>query len=320
MELVWLQDFLALVEHKNFSRAAEARHVTQPAFSRRIRAVEQWVGTPLFDRRTHALRLTPAGESFRPAAEEAFRRLLEGREAAREDGGLREPTLRFAATHSLALTFFSNWVHSLAKQMGQMAKLQLFSDTMPACEHMIITGDCQFFLCHYHPSMHTDMHNNQFVSASVGHDELIAVSAPDHRGKPLFALPGEEASPVMALTFGERSGFGRILTAALQTKAGLWLKPTFTSHMASVLAAVARDGKGVTWLPRSLIEHDLSAGSLVRAGDTDWDVPLEIRLFRPRSRQNLPAEKFWQVVVRANEESNLPKNLALAPKRKSNRR
>ena len=47
MELNWLEDFLALAERRNFSRAAEARHVTQPAFSRRIRALEDWVGTPL---------------------------------------------------------------------------------------------------------------------------------------------------------------------------------------------------------------------------------------------------------------------------------
>ena len=47
MELVWLEDFLALAEALNFSRAAEARHVTQPAFSRRIRALEGWIGAAL---------------------------------------------------------------------------------------------------------------------------------------------------------------------------------------------------------------------------------------------------------------------------------
>ncbi|PXW63626.1 regulatory helix-turn-helix LysR family protein [Methylobacterium sp. B4] len=50
MDLDWLTDFLALAELKTFSRAAEARNVTQPAFSRRIRALEVWVGTPLFVR------------------------------------------------------------------------------------------------------------------------------------------------------------------------------------------------------------------------------------------------------------------------------
>ncbi|MET1083646.1 MAG: LysR family transcriptional regulator [Burkholderiales bacterium] len=75
MELAWLEDFLALVDCGNFSRAAERRHVTQPAFSRRVRALEAWVGAALFDRRTHAVALTRAGERFRPVAEEALRRL-----------------------------------------------------------------------------------------------------------------------------------------------------------------------------------------------------------------------------------------------------
>ena len=69
MELIWLEDYLALAETLNFSRAAEARHVTQPAFSRRIRALENWVGADLFARTTHGVALTPAGEHFHNQAE-----------------------------------------------------------------------------------------------------------------------------------------------------------------------------------------------------------------------------------------------------------
>ena len=36
----WLEDFIALARERSFSRAAEQRHVTQPQFSRRIRALE----------------------------------------------------------------------------------------------------------------------------------------------------------------------------------------------------------------------------------------------------------------------------------------
>ena len=68
MELNWLEDFLALAEHRNFSRAAEARHVTQPAFSRRIRALEIWVGTPLVVRSPQGAVLNAAGEYLREQA------------------------------------------------------------------------------------------------------------------------------------------------------------------------------------------------------------------------------------------------------------
>lgn len=57
MNLSWLEDFLALAESGNFSRAAERRHMTQPAFSRRIRAFEDWLGVALFDRGSHPVTL-----------------------------------------------------------------------------------------------------------------------------------------------------------------------------------------------------------------------------------------------------------------------
>jgi hypothetical protein len=50
MELRWLEDFLALAEQRTFARAAAVRHINQPAFGRRIRALEEWFGTRLFVR------------------------------------------------------------------------------------------------------------------------------------------------------------------------------------------------------------------------------------------------------------------------------
>ena len=50
LNLSWLDDFMALAASGNFSRAAEERHMTQPAFSRRVRALEEWLGVDLFDR------------------------------------------------------------------------------------------------------------------------------------------------------------------------------------------------------------------------------------------------------------------------------
>ena len=68
MNFLWLEDFVALASTGNFSRAAEERHMTQPAFSRRIRALEEWLGVVLIDRATHPAVLTEAGEWFRSVA------------------------------------------------------------------------------------------------------------------------------------------------------------------------------------------------------------------------------------------------------------
>ncbi len=68
MESKWLEDFISLAETRSFSRAAGLRHVTQPAFSRRIRSLETWLGADLIDRTSYPTRLTPAGEVFYPQA------------------------------------------------------------------------------------------------------------------------------------------------------------------------------------------------------------------------------------------------------------
>ena len=86
---------------------------------------------------------------------------------------------------------------------------------------------------------------------------------------------------------------GRILRAARITDAAPALDTVFTSHLAAVLRTMALDGRGIAWLPQSLIDADLAAGRLRRAGDAAWEVAIEIRLFRPRARLSEAAEQFW---------------------------
>src|SRR5450631_4935415 len=68
MDTRWFQDFVTLAEVRNFTRAAEIRNVSQAAFSRRVQALEHWLGAKLIDRTAFPTRLTPAGERFRTVA------------------------------------------------------------------------------------------------------------------------------------------------------------------------------------------------------------------------------------------------------------
>ncbi|HEV3088302.1 MAG TPA: LysR substrate-binding domain-containing protein [Candidatus Elarobacter sp.] len=68
MELRDLRSFVAVAQHRNFSRAAEQLHVSQPALSEQIRKLEDELGAPLFDRTSRGATLTAAGEAFLPQA------------------------------------------------------------------------------------------------------------------------------------------------------------------------------------------------------------------------------------------------------------
>src|ERR1700712_5284153 len=139
LDLAYVEDFRALVETGNFSRAAVLRSMTQPAFSRRIRALEDWAGTPLFDRDAQPITLTDAGQALQPGITDALRGLLQGREAAQAAASRSRATLRFAATHVLSFSFFPTWLRGL--ESGQpLEAVQLVSDSLQACERAMLEG------------------------------------------------------------------------------------------------------------------------------------------------------------------------------------
>ncbi|MGO4712360.1 LysR family transcriptional regulator [Bradyrhizobium sp. 2TAF24] len=299
MDLSWLEDFLAIVDCGGFSRAAEKRNISQPAFSRRVRALEDWVGAALFDRSTHNVVLTAAGERFRPVAEETLRRLYLGREEAMEASRASAGTLRFAATNALSLTFFPAWLRGVEQRAALSEGVRLVADTMAACERIMLQGQAQFLLCHHHPAAQTLLDAHQFRSTHLGDDMLVPVCAPDpaRPGQPRYPLPGEAARPLPHLAYSAESGMGRIVEAVRGVDGPpAFLHASFTSHVATVLVAMAREGRGVAWSPLSLVADDFAAGRLVRAGDAAWDIPIEIRLFRARARQSAAAERFWALL------------------------
>ncbi|MDI1263742.1 MAG: LysR substrate-binding domain-containing protein [bacterium] len=296
MELAWFEDYLALAETLNFSRAAEARHVTQPAFSRRIRALENWVGTALFRRTTHGVALTPAGEHFHDQAEILTRALHQLRRDTLEASGGGARPLSIAATHALSFTFFPKWVRGNEKVLA-LGNLNLISDSMQACEQMMLRGDAQFLLCHYHPNMSSRIETSQFRSIVIGSDTLVPLSAPARNGAPRWRLHGSK--PVKYLAYGAQSGLGRIVSTQWATRQQSFaLETIFTSHLAATLQSMARAGDGVAWLPRTLVEDDIAAGLLVAAGDAHLNIPIEIRLFRPAARQSHAVEAIWDAFER----------------------
>lgn len=295
MELAWLEDFIALADALSFSRAAEARNVTQPAFSRRIRALENWVGAALFERTTHSVALTPAGTRFRAQAEGLARSIHQMRRDALEAAGLGGGPIGVAATHALSFTFFPKWVR---RNDGVMAlgALNLISDSMEACERMMLRGDAQLLLRHHHPATRSRLDAPQFTSVVVGSDRLEPFCAPGADGVARWRVDGAE--PIRLLAYSDRSGLGRIVATHWDAgDRGGAVETAFTSQLAATLLSMARAGEGVAWLPRMLAEDDLAAGRLTAAGGPDLSISIEIRLFRPATRQSRLVEAAWSALT-----------------------
>lgn len=296
MESRWLEDFLSLVDTRNFSRSAEARYTTQPAFSRRIKSLEEWVGAKLFDRTAQPISLTPSGERFRPVAEEVLRRLYQGRDDARRVNEVSESTIRFAATHSLSLTFFPMWLRS-NEMRSHSFNIRLDSNNFLDCLQSLLRGDCHMMLSHSHSSIEMNLPAVHFTSMVVGTDRLLPVTLPDTAGQPIDKLPGTLEEPLHYLAYSEGSAIGRAVeNMVTSVKAPVYLNRVFVSQLAAVLKSMSREGRGMAWLPESSIKDELANGSLVLAGDEKWFIPVEIRLFRSREPLPAMAEEFWAIL------------------------
>jgi DNA-binding transcriptional LysR family regulator len=250
----------------------------------------------LFARTTHGVSLTPAGEHFHDQAEVLTRALHQLRRDTIEVSSRRARPLSIAATHALSFTFFPQWVRRNDSILA-LGNLNLISDSMQACEQMMLRGDAPFLLCHHHRDVSSRIGSGQFRSIVVGTDTLVPLSAPSAGGVARWRLDGGAA--VKYLAYSAQSGLGRIVAIRWGAKDRPFaLETVFTSHLAATLHSMARAGDGVAWLPRTLAEDDIAAGLLVEAGSSELEIPIEIRLFRPAARQSRAVEEIWSAFER----------------------
>jgi DNA-binding transcriptional LysR family regulator len=98
-----LEYLVTVVDTGSFTRAAEHLHVTQPALSHQMRALEQSLGGPLLERLPRAVRLTPMGRAMLPHARAALADAERARCAARLASGTTAGELQVATVYSVSL-------------------------------------------------------------------------------------------------------------------------------------------------------------------------------------------------------------------------
>lgn len=98
MLLRHIRYLLAVAEHRNFTRAAEALHVSQPTLSQQIKQLEESLGVPLLDRSGRSVNLTDAGQAYVRFARLALQDLQAGTRAMHDVQDLTRGNLRLAMT------------------------------------------------------------------------------------------------------------------------------------------------------------------------------------------------------------------------------
>lgn len=289
VELKWLEDFVSLANTGSFSRSAEQRNVTQPAFSRRIKALEGWLGTELIDRSSYPTTLTAAGRTFRATAEETLLLLGQQRDDFRAARSRAEAALRFAALHTITLTFFPAWLRGVERALGAMTT-RMASGNLHDCVEALHEGNCDFLLCYAHEAVPVMADPARFPSVSLARDHLVLVASPDCNVTP---FTGDVDVPRRLLAYSADCFLGRIVEHILRRNPAHCFEVCYENSMAEALKAMALQGYGAAWLPVSTIEQDLREGRLKRIAGPEWELELEIRLYRSAERLHPIASALW---------------------------
>jgi DNA-binding transcriptional LysR family regulator len=304
METKWLEDFVSLAETRSFSRSAQLRHVTQPAFSRRIQALEAWAGTDLVDRSSYPTRLTPAGQTLYTQSLEMLQALQSTRAMLRGHAAAGQDVIEFAVPHTLAFTFFPAWVSSLREKFGPI-KSRLIALNVHDAVMRLVEGGCDLLIAYHHASQPLQLDAERYEMVTLGQEVLAPYYKPDADGEPLFKLPGRAGQPLPYLGYAPGAYLGRVTDQILkQSGMAIHLDRVYETDMAEGLKVMALEGHGVAFLPHSAVKKELRARRLVPAappGMAGMEMAMDVRAYREKPlHRDVPkrtAEALWNYLA-----------------------
>lgn len=300
METKWLEDFVSLAETHSFSRSAQLRHVTQPAFSRRIQSLEAWAGTDLVDRSSYPTRLTPAGQTLYNQALELLHDLQATRSMLRAHRQADDDVISFAMPHSLTFAFFPSWMSTLREQF-QPIKTRLIALNVLDAVTQLSEGGCDILVAFHHPSRPLQLDPSRYEVIQLGTETLSAYSLADAELQPVHRLEGSSArQPIPYLGYGPGAYLSHMAELIIQqAPEPLHLDRVYETDMAESVKAMVLAGHGVAFLPRSLVKRELRNHRLVPASQhADLQVSMDILAFREQaSTRHTPkrvADELWR--------------------------
>jgi DNA-binding transcriptional LysR family regulator len=253
IQLVQVEGFLEVARRGSVSRAAEALFITQPTLTARLQALERELGTPLFLRTPHGMRLTDAGRAWIPFAERALRALVDGRDALQQVMSASAGHLMLAAAPAVS-------TYVLPELLAR------FVDAHPRVEVSVRTGHSEDVVelvlrDEVHIGLGRAIRHPELELRPFHTEDLILVCAPDHPFTSRDAVEMSEVAAQKVIMFDRTSSYYEITQGAFLT-AGV--SPRGLMELDSIEAAkkMVERGLGVALLPGSAVAREVASGTL----------------------------------------------------------
>ncbi|WP_299077214.1 LysR family transcriptional regulator [uncultured Ruegeria sp.] len=281
MDTQWLDDVLALLEEGNLSRAAARRNITQPAFSRRIRSFEDWLGVPVLNRKTNRVEI---GEAL-ISNESEIRAILSQLREMRTKIVHHDPkanTVRIAAQHAQVFSRFPDMALKARKKLPGI-KFRLHPANLSDCVSMFLRKDASMLLCYESELAEPLEFGANVLRGSWGRDYLIPVVG----GSMRFAVKdgGDIPADSPSVVYPDNSYFGQVLRKKerLFGTAGFSTNPICETAFSTGIREMLLKGLGVAWLPFSMVHNELQSGDVISLANRLGKEPMDVAIYADRN-------------------------------------
>lgn len=254
MELTWIDDFLTLARVMNFTKASEERFTTQPAFSRRIQRLENWLGVDLFDRDARPIQLTPSGKIFMNRIPQIRSDIMDIRRMVSVETTNMHDAQVIYTTNTLALGFLPLWIKN-----NKIKHYRLIVASVSTCIEAFKAQKAHYAII---PLMH-DMTIRDYIK--LGEDRLVFCAA-NHDD---FKDGLNDFNKQSLLMYAPQTAYGLSVKKMLKdNNIVMDVNPACESASAEALMAMIRSGMGGGWVPETLVRDDEKQAYIVKSFPT----------------------------------------------------
>lgn len=249
MDVDSLKAFVFVARFESFSLAAEQLHLTQPAVSKRIAALELELGAALFDRINRHVHLTVAGQSLLPRAESILADVTAAKQAIRDLSGQIRGELRIATSHHIGLHKLPPILRRFS-QRYEKVNLQIEFLDSEIAHSRVLEGSCELAVVTLAPAP-----TENLITEPLWQDPLVFVT---HRQSPppppMDLLQLSEAPAILP----DLATFTGRLVKALFDQHKLGISLNMSTNYLETIKMMVSVGLGWSVLPKSMLDEHLS--------------------------------------------------------------
>jgi DNA-binding transcriptional LysR family regulator len=251
-----LRVFCAVAETKSFSKASELIHLTQPAVSLQIQAMEELYETRLFDRSGNTINLTPAGEILYKRAKEILALYAEAERNISEITGAIKGSLSIGASSTIGNYLLPTIITAFKKKVPQVNVSLVVNNTKTITEKLN-AGEIDIAL------VEGDVSKQRFSVETLISDEMVVIMSPAHPWAERRNIPAIELTKEPLVLREEGSGTRQVILKHLEDH-GIkqdQLKISLIMGSTEAIKGAVEEGVGVSivsgWAARKALKQGL---------------------------------------------------------------